>query len=50
LNSNFQERHYEDAGPDDEAHVAVAEYKEMNELYRRFFREFYVENFGFRYR
>ncbi|KAI6182812.1 DNA replication licensing factor MCM5 [Aphelenchoides bicaudatus] len=43
----YKERHYEDVNP---LGGAVAEYKEINEQFRKFFREFYTENFGYRYR
>ncbi|KAI6178632.1 DNA replication licensing factor MCM5 [Aphelenchoides besseyi] len=46
----YKERHYADDEPMDEGHLMVTEYKETLEQYRKFFREFFVENFGYRYR
>ncbi|KAI6241344.1 DNA replication licensing factor MCM5 [Aphelenchoides fujianensis] len=46
----YQTRHYENEDPQDEGHQLVAEYKDTVEQYRKFFREFFVDNFGFRYR
>jgi DNA replication licensing factor MCM5 len=48
----YRERHFEDdnVGQGEEGYEAIAQYKEVTDQYRKFFREFYVENFGYSYR